>query len=139
MKVYVITYAEGWEPSEIYDVCSTREIAEAVKKNGQNELPDADFSIEEVEVTEEMPRNLKDYNRHQVKVGEKFKLDGSDDIFMLADGKDEDMIVDLTDCTVFAASEFWEHGYEDFKETYGFSFFRKEDDEDFLGVDVIEE
>ena len=136
MKVYLVTYVEDWEPSEIYDVCSTREIAEAVMKNGESELPDADFSIDEVDVTEEMPRNLRDYNRHQVKIGDKFRLDGSDNIFMLAEGKDEDMIVDLTDAAVFEASEVWT---TDFKEDYGFSFFRKDNDNVFLGVDIIEE
>ena len=136
MKVYLVTYTESWEPSEIYDICSTREIAEAVKKNGESELPNADFTIDEVDVTEEMPRNLRDYNRYQVKVGDKFRLDGSDNIFMLAKGKDEDMIVDLTDATVFKASEVWT---TDFKEDYGFGFFRKDNDDDFLGVDIIEE
>ena len=135
MKVYLVSYVEGWDPSEIYDICSTREIAEAVKKNGESEFPDADFDIEEFEVTETKPKIISDYNRHQVRRGQKFKLDGSDDIFMLADGKHGDMIVDLTDCMVFAASEVWSN---DFKEIYGFGFFRKEDDEDFLGVEVIE-
>lgn len=133
-KVYLVRWEErGWEPdSGIVDVCATEEIALVVKKNWEKENPEDNVWVEPWDIETEMPRNLKDFNRHEVKLGEKFKMNNSDHIFTIAKYREEEMIVDLMDNIVYDLSTI-------FVGDTTFFFFEKPDDDDFLGVEVIED
>lgn len=81
---------------------------------------------------------LKNINRDEVERGVKFKLNGSDHIFILAGLElslpryiwGEDVIVDITAGYVYEIADVA-------NQLDGFGFFEKEDDDDFLGVEVI--
>lgn len=55
MKVYIVWGDPcKWETDGyIYDICSTREVAEKVMKEGKKENPEDEFSIEIIKVRED--------------------------------------------------------------------------------------
>ena len=80
------------------------------------------------------PENVKDLNRNEVPNGIKFKLKGSSHIFISVLSNDEygTALVDITNGILYTFDELEVNEKE-------FDFYRKEDDEDFLGVEVINE
>lgn len=78
-------------------------------------------------------RKLSDFNRGEVSVGDIFKLQGSADKFKLIRSEfDEKYFLNLSESIAYSLRSILDN--ED-----GFTFFRKEDDEDFLGVEIVEE
>ena len=136
-KVFIVWWEEkGWEPdSGITEVCATEEIALAVKKNWEKENPEHDVWIEPWDIETEMPKVFKNIN--DIKFGkEKFKLKGSDHIFIAAEISCQAYgfaLVDLTDGVVYEVEEVVD------EKLFNFDFYYKEDDEEYWGVEVIEE
>ena len=137
MENVFIVIRSGEEDNDvtIVDVCATEEIASATKENWEKENPDDDVWVEVWGVETEMPKKFK--NIDDVKFGkEKFKLKGSDHIFVAAEISCQVYdfaLVDLTDGIVYDVEDVVD------KKLYDFDFYYKEVDEDYWGVEVIEE
>ena len=83
------------------------------------------------------PENIKDLNRNEVKIKDKFRFKGCDHIFVLLgydSGNRFGAVLDLTDYYCYDLETIWEWG---FPETLDAEWYRKENDEDFYGVEVI--
>lgn len=78
-------------------------------------------------------RQLSDFNRGEVLVGDIFRLKGSKDKFKLVkmDVSDEEYFLNLSESVAYPLRSILDN--ED-----GFTFFRRKDDEDFLGVEIVE-
>ena len=68
---------------------------------------------------------IKDYNRFEVKYGEVFKFMFLSEPFIIVNSVDTDLFLNLKDFNLYSFDHI-----ED-------NFYRKEDDEGFLGVNVI--
>lgn len=79
----------------------------------------------------DIPENVRDYNRGEIIIGDKIKFKGSEHIFLRIRSDYEDQFVDLTDAIVYDVPDILDG-------QFGFNFYTSEDDDDFLGVELIE-
>ena len=132
-KVYLVRWEErDWEgDSGIVDICATEEIALATKKNWEKECPNDDVWIEPWEIETEMPKILKDISK--VHILTRFKLNRSDAEYTVMYGPDDEkFIVNLEEGYIYTIEEIRSG-------ECGFTFYKKDDDPSFLGVEVFEE
>ena len=79
----------------------------------------------------DIPENVRDYNKGEIIIGDKVKFKGSEHIFLRIRSDYEDQFVDLTDAIVYDVPDILDG-------QFGFNFYTSEDDDDFLGVELIE-
>lgn len=132
-----IVYLVGWEEkgrepeSGVVDICATEEIALAVKKNWEKENPNDDVWIEPWEINTEMPKVIRDISK--VNVLTRFRLNRSGaDYTVMYGPDDEKFIVNLDDGFIYTMEEIRSG-------ECGFTFYRKDDDPSFFGVEILEE
>lgn len=124
MKKYSIS-VQLIETFEIEAECEDDAIDEAIAKA----IDKGEWCIETERI--DLPENVRDYNRGEIIIGDKVKFKGSNHIFLRIRSDYEDQFVDLTDAIVYDVPDILNN-------QLGFNFYTKDDDDDFLGVELIE-
>ena len=124
MKKYSVS-VELTGTFEIEAECEDDAIDEAIAKA----IDKGEWRVETERI--DLPENVRDYNRGEIIIGDKVKFKGSDHIFLVVDSNYAQQFVDLTDATVYDMSDI-------LNQYYPFYFYTSNDDDDFLGVELIE-
>lgn len=134
MKVYVIECLK-LHSHFIYDIYDNEENAKKALRLAEHDHRDCECRIIEHEISTTAPVFTVDFN--EIQLGkDKFKLKGSDHIFIAAEISHQVYdfaLVDLTSGVIYDVEEV-----ADYK-SYDFNFYRKENDEDYWGVEPVEE